>query len=344
MQKTNLFNILILIIALIFSIIIIEISLQIIIGPEKIIGENGENIALPDEKLGFSLKPNFKGRFREIDFDTSFNTNSQGYRGGEFNKSDKNVIFMLGDSFTIGHGVEQNETSSYYIQNILNNTYKTYNLGVMRYSQKQHIVQLKNLSPMYKPKVIIDNFYVGNDIIDNCEPMQIINIKESNSKRIKNLIKKSKLAVLIYRTIILPRKEPIELDFYIQSNNNEKCYEFTKEYLKEMKNISNESNASLVIVIIGREVQTSERERKKLLKWYERFNKYNLNKDKFDINIMNKKVLEMCSQLNLKCIDLTPIFTEKSERLYVKDGHWNKNGHILAAENIVKYLKENILV
>ncbi len=63
----------------------------------------------PSQVLPFELKPNIRSRFSMLEFDTTVVTNSLGLRSPELDKS-KPRLLVMGDSFTFGFGVENNET------------------------------------------------------------------------------------------------------------------------------------------------------------------------------------------------------------------------------------------
>jgi len=345
-NKKLIINLALLIITVTLFFIIFEIILRIILGPGNIQDNKGNLIFVQDDKLGHKMKPNFTGYLKGIDFNTKINTNSQGYRSFEFNVNDKNIIFMVGDSMVLGHGVEENETASFLLQDNLNNSHIVYNLGVPGYGQKQAPIQLKRMLPLYKPELVILNFYVGNDLADNCEitPHKIAGTIDENKtafEKIKSIIKKSQVVLFLYKSIIVPQKNPTDLPFHINDPSIEECYNITKQYLSEIKNLTLGYKTKLFMVIIGSEPQTVKEKEKALIKNYEKFDIYRDNKEKFNLYNINKKILNMCEELSIKCFDLTPIFKEKDGELilYVKDRHWNREGHKLASQAITEYLK-----
>lgn len=56
-----------------------------------------------------------------------------------------------------------------------------------------------------------------------------------------------------------------------------------------------------------------------------------------------KAIMELCIKKGIDCVDLLPAFLDKASNgdyYYKIDGHWNENGHELAAgliyENLIK--------
>ena len=55
-----------------------------------------------------------------------------------------------------------------------------------------------------------------------------------------------------------------------------------------------------------------------------------------------RRIKEMLDREKIPYIDLLPVFRKSKDRFYfVKDGHWNRKGHEVVAEEIVKWIKEN---
>lgn len=103
-------------------------------------------------------------------YGVEFKINSQGFRADkEFTVSKPvNVtrILVLGDSITVGWGVEYNESYPKKLENLLNKNsdlnYEVINTGVGNYNTKSELATLKkNLN--FEPDIIILGFYI-NDI------------------------------------------------------------------------------------------------------------------------------------------------------------------------------------
>jgi hypothetical protein len=88
--------------------------------------------------------------------------NSQGFRSPERDPS-KPVIAVIGDSYTFGHGVNNNETNPAYLQELLPSHY-VLNAGVDGYNiEQQAIVMREKVKPL-NPEVVIVEF-VFNDMV-----------------------------------------------------------------------------------------------------------------------------------------------------------------------------------
>ncbi len=112
-----------------------------------------------------------KAGLRDVDaFDgETLSTNSRGFRGtvdfAAGRNPDKFRVVVLGDSFTFGDEVSDNETYSYFLQLLMPET-EIINLGVHGYGQDQMLILLREEAIRFRPDVIIVGF-VYADIFRN---------------------------------------------------------------------------------------------------------------------------------------------------------------------------------
>lgn len=113
-----------------------------------------------DPYLGWANKPNSS----VVIDDKKYTTNSLGFRSEEVDFS-KDHILLIGDSVTWGHGVNDNETVSYYLNQKYEN-YQVINLGVNGYGLDQYYLNLERNIGALNTKFIIVNIFTGNDFGD----------------------------------------------------------------------------------------------------------------------------------------------------------------------------------
>lgn len=120
-----------------------------------------------DATKGWILKPNLRD-MRVFDHKI-LNTNSKGFRGRKDIPYHKNTnklrILILGDSYTFGDEVSDNETYAFYLQEMLPHT-EVINLGVHGYGHDQMLILLKEEGVKYKPDIVILGF-VRSDMSRN---------------------------------------------------------------------------------------------------------------------------------------------------------------------------------
>lgn len=120
---------------------------------------------LPDEILHHKLPADSVMRMYYPDeYDVNVNIGKTGFRSNLDSKEkdpSKIRILMLGDSFILGEGSEDNETSSYLLEEYLNatanNRYEVINLEVSSYAPILEYLQLKENIKTMKPDVVIMN-------------------------------------------------------------------------------------------------------------------------------------------------------------------------------------------
>ena len=85
-----------------------------------------------DEKLGYRLTPNWEGNFDDGYSKGKIKINSLGQRDEDLASTDKIRVLLLGDSFTFGATLDQNDTIDKKIESTCND-FDAYNLGVGGY-------------------------------------------------------------------------------------------------------------------------------------------------------------------------------------------------------------------
>lgn len=81
-------------------------------------------------ELGYTLRANSSGQHASLEFDTEFRINSFGVRDDEASLDNPPIVF-LGDSFTMGWGVGQEENYAYIVEQKLG--VRTLNAGISSY-------------------------------------------------------------------------------------------------------------------------------------------------------------------------------------------------------------------
>ena len=123
-----------------------------------------------DPYVHHSLKPSTTSRLQMKDIHYTQSTNSLGLRGREVDvvkNSDTFRILMLGDSFTMGHGVNDDETFSVLLERSLQgkhvaikgkSTVEVLNAGVGSYAPVLSFLQLTKKLSALDPDLVVLNF------------------------------------------------------------------------------------------------------------------------------------------------------------------------------------------
>lgn len=114
--------------------------------------------------LPSELRPNFHGRFRMLEFDTTVSTNSWGLRDREIDFTRPRLL-CIGDSFTFGFGVENSETFCAQLEARFGGRYDVVNAGIPGGSPDTYAVWLSRWRDRLQPRLIIVNLF-QNDVMD----------------------------------------------------------------------------------------------------------------------------------------------------------------------------------
>ena len=94
-----------------------------------------------------------------------------------------------------------------------------------------------------------------------------------------------------------------------------------------------------VLTLIPQRFQVDPRE------WAAAAFDYGLDPGAFDLRSPNRRILDICDEVGLLCIDLLPALSEGGSGLYLPRGdmHWSRLGHAVAAETLAGALTEDIV-
>lgn len=123
----------------------------------------------------------------------------------------------------------------------------------------------------------------------------------------------------------------------------QEAWNLTKALILETKKTSEENGAKFLLVIL------TWREQVHPNYWEETLDTYpELRYKDLDLEKPTTIVKDFCSENNITCLELLPYFREYANKTgnrlhYHYDGHWNSNGHELAAELIYNKIIEDKL-
>ena len=172
MNKVKLYiqNFVLLFISLIISISICELVSRkfISIGYSKFVNKNELNWKTRHNVKKHTLTPKYKGVLTSPEFNNIINVNSMGFRGPEpiypLELTTKKV-FVIGDSFVFGWGVEEHNAIpakiEYFFNESMDSEVSAWNLGVPDYTTQQYIYHLEEYLQIQNPDFVVLCSYVG---------------------------------------------------------------------------------------------------------------------------------------------------------------------------------------
>jgi len=370
-------NLLVLFVTLLIIVFFVEVSLRILYPQQtlKSMQESSRKIFVKYDYLPFSLKPNSEDIHITEEFNIHIKINSKGFRNKEFSlekSANTTRIMVFGDSFTFGHGVEENETYSAFLEDIFGEEkVEVINAGYKAaMSPDSYYLFLKNEISKYKPDIVIFGIWVGNDLTDinDNEWLEVdnkglpLNIKsklyyvdESNRLRNKNFIDDGSL----YRTIgnflwkysqtynlvrnkfsflLIKIRKSVQDDFdciYCDGFNkkHESTWKDMKLIMEASKEIANSNSFELIVAILPTKEQVDNKE-------WERY--INFHKDReIVMERPQTEFKEILDSLDIGYIDLLPDFQKlnvDNSFYFENEPHWNVNGHDLVAQKLYNYI------
>jgi lysophospholipase L1-like esterase len=321
--------------------------------------------------LLYKLTPSFRGISQTSEYKTSIRINSLGLREDkEYERKAPGVyrILAIGDSFTMGVGVELEDTYLKVLERMLESrgggqAYEVINAGVPGYNTRQELTYLQEEGLKLAPDLVLLNFYVGNDIYDNfySQSLSVIDGYLQNGPPPKGILPyklRSYLArnshfynfIWLYQRRLfdwsIEKREKQEMERYLSIyalQEDEIVIEMnvTQEQLKNLANLAKRFSFKLLIVVIPEPIQVD------LQKWVEVVQHVGKKGLDYQLDNPNKRIVEFCNKLGVPVLDLLPVFTQTQhgERLYFElDRHWTLRGNALAAEVVQAFLRDQKLI
>jgi len=192
-------------------------------------------LPLRDEELLWKYAPSQTG-YSNIGFPKA-TINSNGFRGGELKENKRNII-MLGDSYTFGMNVQDNETFSYLLGEKLariDQEYQVINTGVSAWGLFQEKIQLERMYAEYKPEIVVLTLLKDD--------LRRLEFRDETNKR--KYLKTNKYGSILYRNSALIqfmktlkrqvlKEEPKN---WIHNTNTSQLWDIEKEKVKEIHSL-----------------------------------------------------------------------------------------------------------
>jgi hypothetical protein len=329
-------------ISVIFSLIVCEIILRVM-GYDPTFVNPLNSFHKGDKELGWIGVSNFSGRFQKTDFNVLVSTNEDGFRFDKSNlnnKEDSKKVFFLGDSFVWGWGVDNENLFSDKLQFLLGENYDVDNYGVNAYGNVQELILFerllsRNMVPTYLFVMIFKNDFSDNiDAQNGRRPFYNIDNEEVVLKNFpvshpigswfKTFRRKSYILTYLSYWVNYYKQsrhqEKLEDNIIDVSKHNEKInrksYLVMKHILNKFKSICYKNSINFYVVYIP------------------------YINDFKTLTPYRNSIANISRELGIDYIDLTDYFKDNAKKYYFKhDEHWNKEGHLLAAETLKLYIK-----
>jgi len=319
----------------ILSLILLEILIRILL---PVYNPSGTFYFLSDKDMPLAPKL-FKGKQWEKtgDFKVDIEINKYGFREKkDIFKSTTNEIFIVGDSFGFGYGVEENERFSNLLESML--TTSIFNICIptdidgydklIKYAKKNHATIQNLIMPICMENDL--KFY--GRIITKTNTISF-SWRKLLFHNLKKKLKLKSAAYNAFRTIvhqnIFLKNQLIKIGIIHEINRIPVVPNSDLLILKSVNRIkkvikSNQIKKVLIVLIPSRNLWTGKNKK---------------SQDQLHNKFFNNLIKD-----NISVIDLRYAFEKCNNPLgyhFKHDGHWNKNGHLLAANEIFKYIIKN---
>lgn len=301
--------------------------------------------------------------------------NNMGLRGEDITHQkmpDTFRIAMLGDSFTMGKGVRDDQTFSVLVENRLNHNrelrYEVLNSGIDSYAPVLSHMQLKHRIIHLDPDLVVYNFDVGDLMqergyraqatLDNNgkvtavdghrDPLKFTLTQQARIWANEHLYL-SRLAIYHlqhwahqHRAItvenVVGLANPIVLAHTLASDTEDRSRQWIDVFdsILEMRDVCTDKGVQFLLVIYPWGHQVNETE------WIPgRFGFVSAGDIISDRSV--ETIIRFAAENNMTLLDLFPAFrAHAGELLYYKhDMHWTPAGHRLVAMEIADFLKNN---
>lgn len=341
--------------SLALSIIFIEVSLRIF--PQLLPVElNYRKYISLDPDVGTKLKPNYEIDMRIGDGDTyHVRTVDVGFPGIGFRDDGINGTVhgvVVGDSFVFGEGLNISDTWVETLERVSGRDFV--NMGISGHGTEHEGRFVKKYGAELGPKVVILMFH-ENDFGNNYGYLT------TENQEIRNFLSENSITYEMAKYIL--RRTTYENQRYYEGNNiryqngsfdllfpvgwwwtkadsisegTKFGEEVTERNFRELKALGEDRGFEFIVVLMPLKETV-----------YSDLVADRVDLSSYDIGYPIRSALEICERTQVECLDLTPILRERGrgEQLYFAiDGHINKRGSEVVAEEVFDFLKRRSLV
>ena len=170
-SRKGVFSVVSALLGVVIALVVVELALGVLKPQIDPAGQMDEGFILYDERLGWKLASGWEGKHVHHDFSVRYGINSLGFRGDALSFASPGSVMFLGDSFTFGLGVNDDEVFTGLLSERTGRD--VLNVGVPGYANDQQLILLEKLTD-YHPAEVVWVVYLGNDLLDNGEafPLQ----------------------------------------------------------------------------------------------------------------------------------------------------------------------------
>ena len=282
------------------------------------------------DEIGWEIDAHIKKKYEMKGYgEIEFSTQEYGFRSyGEYDVN-KTKIFVLGDSYTEGNTVSDG-LMYYDVMKKNCRSIEVFAYGCAGYSSLQEYLILERYYDMIQPDIVLWQFCT-NDLLENEYELDVINLRDSRQTKRPYYIKDEivilskrvqkdsmRLPLLVQKVSLLSRLFAFEKTMSEDHPSFMKARGITEKIMKRVK--SRVGTTPVISFCVDKKAWAGE------------------------------AFTEICDRVDVRFIRGIPeaVMEAKKSGIVVDgsfyDSHWNKAGHSIAGEIILRYLIENRFV
>jgi hypothetical protein len=339
------------------------------------------NIFASDPIVGFTFKPNAQTYEKGSEYNTLYQINSNGLRDREYGEKKENTfrVLLLGDSFSVSHGLTIEESLSRQMEKALQGLtdsngrpkkIEVVNTAVGGYSPYNYWKAYQRWAPVFKPDAVLiglspDDYECDNEnmryVIEYGETLSVLKEGQEPGKRRGITIKRvrkwlswnSEFYILmrnfiyyndIVRSISLQInpggiEDDSQLQLYMVSKQ-EKTHQAWSKSFSFLTKLKKETSADGVDMILVSIPLKLEIDSEQ---YQQVLVTKGLKKEQIDLDQQLREISIFCRKENIALLDPRPSMREhhvKTPCYFVLDGHWNAEGVRVAACSIARQWRD----
>lgn len=356
--------------SVVLTLLLVEAGLRLL-WPQSLLHD--PDAFLEDPVLTGRLKPGFQDRFTGPEYSTTWTINEDGYRGPVAGARVAGTwrVAALGDSFTFGYGVEEEEAWPRVLEAALETAggrkEEIYNLGIGGYGTTQQVAWLEErLKAGLQPDAVIVGFYPGNDLSDSLRgeaarqaaesgeggagspaaglpsPSRALRMKRWLGSRLHlyTLISDRADGLLVrfgLRSVVYP--EEVEVLRESPAPEVARGWEAVGRALDRLRALSESHRFSAAVMAIPMRHQVVPESWDRVRDYYRRTTGEDLAAVRLDEP--GRRLERLCRRAGLPLLDLSPFFRSADDPgafYFQRDQHWTREGHAAAARALLFWL------
>jgi len=319
----------------------------------------------PDPYTGYRQKPLGRGHY-PTGIDAI--ANSRGHRDAEVDVPKPEGVFrilMIGDSFTVGANVEQEDAYPQQLERLLNDTSKArvevVNSGVGGWSPFQYAEYLNHYGAEFEPDLVVVGVFVGNDILvdrfsvgqtrtavlgrriprqaalNRLTTLRVLAYENSHIFRALMRIKPNDMNFEradcedFSEIFLAIQRERVDVHLAQQADERARLVDGNVAQLVRMQSIASDMGAGFLVVVLPDENQINPALQAQIVPADKL--------DDYDFGMPQESLRAGLLLNDIASLDLLEVFRSEERCLFMNDTHWIPDGHLLAAEQIRDYLR-----